>query len=233
LQDVTSIDPDAMVRETEKSSQFRIMSRLTAESEQLLAREGSLYEEMQKNLQLPIIEGAGAQARENAEVLKRQFARGGAARRQGFETVQKIRSQERTNASKMQNISNSRFEMDKWSRDNARTNLAFGQNWAANLGGIRESYQSAMDNAASLMLNSALPIMAQTTGSAINFRKQAHAQNRAKLGQIVSGIVGIAGLAMGGAGATGMLGAAGKEYAGSMTSFGAGMVSAALPRTGT
>ncbi|MDY6957689.1 MAG: hypothetical protein SVK08_00895 [Halobacteriota archaeon] len=192
------LDPKAYQSEVEKSAQFRIMSRLTAESEQLLAREGPLYDEMVNSLQLPIIEGAGQMARENAEALKRAAARGGSARRSAMEAIQKIRSQERINSDKMRALSQSRFALDQWSRENARTNLEFGQNWASNLGGIRESYNKAMDSASALMVNSALPVMFQATQEAAKWRYYAHSKKRSKLTRWVSGIVGLATLKYGG-----------------------------------
>jgi hypothetical protein len=204
IQDITRVDPTALQQQVEGSAQFRIMSRLTAEAEQLIAREGPLYDEMMNSLQLPILEGAGAMARENTEALKRAAARGGSARRSALEAVQKIRAQERINSQKVMALSQTRFALDQWARENARTTLEFGQNWASNLGGIRESYNQAMDQASSLMLNSALPIMFQAEQEHAKWRHYAHNKNRAKVGQWVSGIMGVASLAMGGMGALGV-----------------------------
>ena len=201
IQDITRLDPDATIKNVEKSAQFRIASRLTAESEQLLAREGELYDEMEKNLQLPILEGSAAMARENASELKRMFAKGGSARRAGFEAVQRIRSQERINSARIQAISQERFKLDEWSRENARTNLEFGQNWASNVGGVRESFNTALDKASELMLAGALPIMVRAQQSAMAARQAAHAENREKVGRWVSGIVSVVGAFLGGAGA--------------------------------
>lgn len=190
IADITRLDPKATVANVENSAQFRIASRLTAESEQLLAREGALFDEMERNLQNPIIEGSAAIARENAAELKRAFARGGAARRGAFEAVQKMRLQEEINSKKVQAISQSRFDMDKWARENARTNLEFGQNWASNVGGIRESYNKAMDAASELMTTKALPLMMMAQQEAAALRKEAHQKNRDRAGRWVKGIIG-------------------------------------------
>lgn len=235
------LDPAAYQKEIEKSAQFRIMSRLTAESEQLIAREGPLYDEMLNSLQLPILEGAGAMARENTEQLRRAMARGGSARRGAMEAVQKIRAQERINSQKVMALSQSRFALDQWSRENARTNLEFGMNWAANQGGIRESYNQAMDKASELMLNSALPIMMHTTEKAQQWRYYAHNKNRQKVGRWISGIIGIGSMFLGGAGAMGISGfklglggasvtipTGGGEFAGQLASKGIGMLTEAV-----
>lgn len=231
----TVVDPKKLQKNIEGSAQFRIMSRMTAEAEQLLAREGPLYDEMLNNLQLPIIEGAGAMARENAEALKRAAARGGAARRNALEAVQKIRAQERINSQKVQALSQTRFALDQWSRENARTTLEFGQNWASNLGGIRESFNQSMDQASQLMLNSALPIMFEGTKEAAKWRYYAHQKQRDKVTRWISGIMGVGSLVMGGMGAMGgppgSMGAALQPYAGSLTQSGAGFLGGAMRGT--
>jgi len=184
------LDPEATVKNVENSAQFRIMSRLTAESEQLLAREGDLYDEMIRNTQLPILEGAGAIARENAEGIKRAMARGGSARREALQAVEQIRSRERVNSQKVAAIAQSRQAIDVWSRQNAQDVVKFGQDWASNLGGIRETYNQAMDRASELMVSGALPVMFQAKQAAFDARDQAHAKNRAKLTSWIKGIVG-------------------------------------------
>lgn len=191
IQDVTKLDPNATLKSIEGSSQFRTMSRLQAESEQLIARQGPLWDELIKNQQLPIIEGSAAMARENAESIRRAFAKGGAARRTAFETVERIRSQERINSQKIQQIANARVSLDKWARENAQDVLKFGQSWTANLGGIREEYNRAMDSASELMVQGAIPQMMEATQKAADLRKQAHEQQRNKTMRWVKGVVGV------------------------------------------
>ena len=202
IQDITSLDPEKATKAIEKSKQFQIMSRLTGEAEDILERKGELwegmYEEMLETRQLPILEGSAAIARENAETLKRAFAKGGAARRSAFETVQRIRGQERINSMKVQALSqvrtqidNLKIESNRWARGHAMDVLNQGQAWAQNLGGIRESYNNAMDMASQLMLESALPIMAEYQSSAMAARAAASQAQRNKLGRWISGAAGI------------------------------------------
>lgn len=190
IQDITSLDPSKTIKSIEGSSQFRTMSRLQAESEQLIAREGPLYDEMQKNLQNPIIAGSAAIARENAAELKRQMAKGGSARRGAFAAVQQMRQQEQINQQRITALNQSNFALDQWARTNARTNLEFGQNWASNVGGVRESFNQAMDNAAELMTTQALPLMMMAKEKASAYRQAAHAQSQSTLVRWAKGIVG-------------------------------------------
>jgi hypothetical protein len=163
LQDVRKIDPESYMAQMEGSAQFRIASRLTAEAEQLVARKGELWNELVNFQQLPIIEAAAMMQRENAENIRRAMARALAAHR---------------------------IELDQWARDNARTQLEWNQNWAANQAGVRESYNNAMDRASELMVSSALPVMFASKQEAARFRQQAHEQNRNKVMRWVNGVVG-------------------------------------------
>lgn len=243
------IDPEKFQKKVEGSAQFRIASQLTAEAEQLINREGPLYEEMLNNLQLPIIEGSAALARENTEQLRRAMQRGGSARRSAFEAVQKMRAQERINSQKIQQLAQVRGSLDSWARENARTVLDFGQNWVSNLGGIRESYQKAMDSAAEMMLTEAMPLVFRAEGAAADseaaaaeVRAKMHAENRQKTGQWVTGILSVASLALGGVGilagaadATGGLGSlagAITPYSGSLISTGIKLGTSALGQGG-
>lgn len=244
------IDQEKFQKKVEGSTQFRLMSKLTAEAEQLVNREGPLYEEMINNLQLPIMEGSAALARENTDQIRRAMQRGGSARRSAFEAVQKMRQQERVNSAKIQQLSQVRAGLDQWARENAKSTLEFGQSWASNLGGIRESYQSAMDGAADMMLTKAMPLVfraedsaAESERAAEGVRAQMHAANRAKTGKWITGIMAVGSLAMGGLGAMGMMGMGGSgmvgkaagalsKHTGSLLSQGINLGTAALGSNG-
>lgn len=167
------------------------MSRLQAEAEQLVARQGPLWDELIKNQQLPIIESSAAMARENAEAVRRAMGKGGAARRTAMEAVEQMRSQERINSNKIQQIANARVSLDKWARENAQNVVEFGQKWASNLGGIREEYNRAMDSASELMATQAIPRMMKATSNAQALRKQAHEEQRNKSMRWIKGVVGV------------------------------------------
>lgn len=205
---VTKLDPKAASDRALGSTEGRIMSRLTAEAEQLIARDGPLYNEMLSNIQLPIIEGAAAMAQANTEELRRSMRKGGAARRNAFNTVQKIRAQESINAKKGMNLANARAGLDKWARENARTQMKANESWASNIGGVRESYQTAMDSASELMLDRAIPLMMDSVKDYAKYREHAKAQNRARANGWITGALGVATMVVGGmAGSPGLVSA--------------------------
>ena len=184
---VKQLSPERYTAELEKSSEFRTMSRLTAQAEQLVAREGPLWDELIKNQQLPIIEGSAAMAKESAENVRRAAAKGGAARRDAFEAVSRMNAQRDINTQRMQTVASMRVDLDRWSIDNAQKQISFNQGWAENLAGIRESYNAAMDNASALMATASLPVMFASQEKAQEWRAHAYAKSRAKLGGWITG----------------------------------------------
>lgn len=188
----TTVDQDKAKAQIESSSAFRQVSRMMAESEQMLARSGPLYDEMMRSTQLPIIEGAAAAARENTENIRKAMARGGAARRDAFAAIQKIRSQEQLNMTKGQQLADAHLKMDQWVRSNAKEVINFATGWAQNQAGIRESYHSAMDAATQLMSTSALPFVFAVQQKEQEYRDAASAQSRGKVMKQISAVLGVA-----------------------------------------
>lgn len=186
------LDKDKAKAKIENSPMFNIVSQMTAESQQLLNRSGPLYDEMMQSTQLPIIESSAALARENTENIRQAMARGGSARRDAFEAVQTIRAQDAANMQKGQALAQAHLQMDQWSRQYAQSTVAFAQNWSANQAGIRESFNSAMDTAAALFENSALPFAFGAEQQVQKWREAQSAQSRGTVNRWIGGILGLA-----------------------------------------
>lgn len=206
IQDITRLDPAKYTENLEKSAEFRIASRLTAESEQLLARKGPLWDELVNFQQAPVIEGFAALNRENAETIRKAIQKGGAGAARAKEAVMKMRQTEQYTRDKTAALMNHRVALDQWARGNARDQLKFNQDWASNLSGIREEYNNAMDKASDLMLSKALPYMAARTESAAQWRYRAHAAKRQKVTRWIDGVVGVASMFLGAGGSIGGFG---------------------------
>lgn len=230
LQTVKKLKPGRYARELEKTAEFRMVSRMTAEAEQMLAREGPLWDDLIKNTQLPIIEGYSAMARDNAENIRRAMQKGGAARRTAFETVQRMNSQREINTRKVQAIAQARVDLDTFARENARKQISFNQAWTENLAGVRESYNAAMDNAAALMASTALPVMFASVAESAKWRYYGYNKNREKLGKWISGAMSLASLGIGGLGAAATAGMMGPAVG--RTGALAGIAEAAAPYVG-
>lgn len=188
-----SLDKDKALAKYKSSSAFRQVSRMMAESEQMLARSGPLWDEMIRSQQLPILEGSATMARENTENIRRALQRGGAARRDGFAAIARIRAQEASNATRGQAIAKAHTEMDRWARENAGNVINFAHGWATNQAGIRESYQTAMDNATQLMATSSLPFIFTASQKEQEYRDAKSAQSRGKVMKHITGALAVVG----------------------------------------
>lgn len=182
----TNIDADALAKRVLGSTEGRIAGRMTAEAEQMLKREGPLWDEMQKSVVGPIIEGSAALMRESSEQLRREFAKGGAARNRARQGMEAFRRQESINQKRQTELWNSSMALNQWARDNARTQLDFNANWASNQAGIRETFHEGMDRAGRFFVETALPTAGNFTQAADAISAQMHAEKRAKAKRIYS-----------------------------------------------
>lgn len=185
------LDPEKYAEFIKGTAEFRIADALTRDAEALATRSGPLWDEMLNMVQLPIMEGAGAMARENAETLRRQMAKGGAARRSAFATIQQMREKDRSNSQKAVALSNARQQLMTYGHQFASQNLKLMNEWYTNLP-FQQAYNTMMDNASQMFLESALPIMAQQTDKENAMKQQMRNEKSGKLGRIISGIAGAA-----------------------------------------
>jgi len=192
-------DPQKIAALTLGSTEGRIASRLTAEAEQLLKKEGPLWDEMSKSVMGPIMEGAASFMQEQAEGLRRQYARGGAARNRARQGMQQIRVAEQANRARSTQLWNSSLALNQWSRDNARTQLDFNQQWASNAPGIRDSFYKHLDNITEFMVKSAIPRAIDLNISAAQVAEQRTAEKRAKMQKYVAFGIAAAAVITGGA----------------------------------
>jgi len=126
------------------TSGFRQTSQMVAESEQLLNREGPLWNEMQNSVVGGIYEGAATANREGAQLLAREAARGGSHRSQAIAGAQRMRAQADTNRARTNQLWQAKQAMETWVRDNARTAIDYSQAWAGNQAGIRDQFTGTL-----------------------------------------------------------------------------------------
>jgi hypothetical protein len=128
------------------TSGFRQASQMVAESEQLLNREGPLWNEMQNSVVGGIYENAASAGREAAQMLAREAARGGTARSNAVAGAQRMRVQEGINRERTTSLWQSKLAMEQWVRDNAKAASNYATAWADSQSGIRGAYTSALTN---------------------------------------------------------------------------------------
>jgi hypothetical protein len=142
------LDVEKFLGKATTSRQFRMMSRLTAEADQMIRREGPMWEQMNQSVLGGIYEGSAAMHRENMKTLSDSLARGGTARRAGLAALQSMRAAESNNRQRQQALWQGKLAIEQWSRDNARTQLGFNQMWVGNHEGVRDKFSGMMNNLA-------------------------------------------------------------------------------------
>lgn len=207
------LDPEAFVSQATQTAQFRTLSRLTAEADQLVRREGPLWEEMNESVLGGIYEGAAALQREQMKLISDNMARGGTARRQGLAAIQQMRAAESNNRQRQQALWQGKLALDQWSRNNARTQLAFNQAWVNNHEGVRDKFSDTMTSLSQFYGRTIMPSALESASSiASNSLKASQlasmrSQQQSGVGDIVSGLSsmlfggGLQGLLSGGGGA--------------------------------
>ena len=202
LANLATMSPEALTAYQKTTPEFQTMSRLTAEAQQLVAREGPLWEEMQQSVMGPIIEGSAAMLRDQSEVLRNEFARGGMRRSQAREAMLQMRNIEAANVQRGQQLWNASLALNQWARSFANEQITnYNKLYAENAGGIRDSFQDAMDKAGDLLVNSSIPIAANISTYAMAAGQAKHQENRDKanriykiagsaLGAIAGGVIG-------------------------------------------
>jgi len=181
------------------STEGRIASRLTAEAEQLIKREGPLWDEMSKSVTGPIMEGAASFMQEQSETLRRMYARGGAARNRARQGMQEIRVAEQANRARSTQLWNSSLALNQWARDNARTQLQFNEQWASNAPGIRNSFYEQLDNISKFMVESSIPMAMNLTAAGQQASDNRNAEKRAKMQKTLAMGIAAAAVITGGA----------------------------------
>jgi len=159
------------------TSGFRQTSQLVAESEQLLNREGPLWNELQNSVVGGIFEGAATANREGAQELARMAARGGSQRSQAIAGAQRMRAQGKVNQERTSMLWTSSMEIEKWTRANVQDTQNFAQNWAGNQAGIRDTFTSALTNLRTMWSETMPEILtvAQGNSAALNANQMSQA----------------------------------------------------------
>lgn len=158
------LDPDVALQELSKTRQFRMVSRLTAEADQLQRQEGPMWESLKQAVQNPILQGAAAANEELTKELAREAARGGSARNRAVNVSNKIQAQNNIMRDRVNAMWTTSLALKQWTQDNAVRQLAFNQSWVANLGGIRDQFTNYTQSAQQFYGSQILPSVVNAQG---------------------------------------------------------------------
>lgn len=140
------LDPSKVSQEIMGTSGFRAMSKMVAESEQLVNKEGPLWDQLNNSITGGIFEGAAVSQRQMMEQLSREMAKGGTARNQGLRMAQAMRMQEDINRQRSGQLWQAKLSLEQWVKDNAMNVQNMSAAWVNNHAGIRDNYSNALTN---------------------------------------------------------------------------------------
>jgi len=193
------IDPDAYIKNVSQSRQFRMMSRMTAEADQLSRQQGPLWEKLKQSVTNPIIQSSAVAARELQESLARDAARGGTSRNRAVAVANKIQANNEILRDRTTALWTSSLAIKQWTQDNARLQTAFNQSWVSNLNGIRDNFTGMMQNAQQFYGAQILPSVVGASGNTAGMARDnsntladlaaAQASRDESMGNLVSGAI--------------------------------------------
>jgi len=206
------LDPEKYAAEVGKTSAFRQVSGRIAEAEQLVNREGPMWDMLENSTYGVIAEGMGRQYRDEIREIKNRAASGrqSGARNIAREEASYMMAQERKN----QQLTDLTFKANIALFDLTRTNqekaLDMGYKLVDNLPEIRAQYSQTMSNLAGMMSQTALPMSSEMMAKG-QVMVDAHPKTSI-LQRVIGGVVGAAqgalsGGGWGGAALGGLLGA--------------------------
>ena len=168
------VSPDAWVDYQKGTAEFKTMSALTRTAQALATRSGPEWDRLTQSVTGPIIEGSAAMLKDQAELLRNEFARGGMRRSRAREAMLKVRNIESANVAKQQQLWNANLALTQWGAQFANSQITeYNKLYAENAGGIRDSFNTAMDAAGTLLAKTSIPFAGDM---AIEVGEQASAQ---------------------------------------------------------
>lgn len=192
------LDPDKYMEYMKGTRQFRMVSRMTAEADQLVRQEGPLWEKLRQSVENPILQGAATSAREMQETLAREAARGGSARNRAVQVANQIAANNDILGRRANALWTSSLAVKQWTQDNALRQLSFNQSWVSNLGGIRDVFAGFMQDAQNFYGSQILPSVVNASGQTMNAASnnasvaaqmaQMQAQRDQQMSNLISGV---------------------------------------------
>jgi hypothetical protein len=155
------LDPKKYAEAIGQTSDFRTMSRLTAEFEQGVAGKGPLFDQFTQSVTGPIMEGAANTYRESMDEINRMAASGGTARRAALKDAMTMQATEAANRVKAQNLWQANLAIKEYFVQGARTQAMLNQEWLSSLP-FQETYNTNMRAATEFIAGTTIPKAIET-----------------------------------------------------------------------
>lgn len=185
------LDPNASAAQVAGTADFRIMSRMTAEAEQMLGQSGPLWDSFSQSVMGPIIEGAAETYKNSIDIINQNAAKGGSARRTAVSDAAKINALEQSNRGRAQELWQANLALQAYARDRATQQV---QNNEAFLDSVyRDQYSNAMTAAGNFIAGTAVPVAMNSSAEIVALQQKEIRDKSNWLGQLLLGGISVAG----------------------------------------
>jgi hypothetical protein len=188
------IDPAALAAEVKGTAGFRTVSRMVAESEQMMNRQGPLWEQLNSSVVGGIYESSAALQRSAMEQIARGIARGGGARRASLQSVEAMRVQEQVNRQRTGQLWQAKLQLEEYRVASAQQVTSFANDFVNNTAGVRDSFTNALTSLQLFWSQTMAPYLAGATVGA----QSATQQGLLNAGAGMNAAIGARGAAMAG-----------------------------------
>ena len=140
------LDAGALARGAMDTAGFRTVSAMVAEAEQLMNREGPLWDQLNNSVVGNIYQSNAAFQRQAMEQIARSLAQGGTARRVGLQMAQAFQAQEQINRNRTGQLWQAKMQLEQFRTQYAKEVTSYSQAWVSNQAGIRDAFTASLQN---------------------------------------------------------------------------------------
>jgi hypothetical protein len=151
------MDPGLAAQKIGATRSGRMVSYMTAQADQLVRREGPLWEEIKQSVHGPIIEGAGMAHQQLLQQIETMAAKSGSVRNKAVQMATQLAASQQITRDKQNALWTSNLRLIEFGINNARAQLSFNDGWISNRAGIRDQFNQMMNDLTALRVQSILP----------------------------------------------------------------------------
>jgi hypothetical protein len=141
----------------ESSRSYRLASYMTAQADELVRGTGELYEKIKESVIGPIMEGAGMAHQQLMQQIQTMAAKGGSARNRAVQAATMLAGSQDIMRDRMNSLWQANLSIIEFGINNARSQLSWNDSWINNRAGIRDDFNTMMNNFTAMRVDSILP----------------------------------------------------------------------------
>ena len=190
------VKPGAYATDVAKTSDFRIMSRLTAQYEQGLAEAGPLWEAYRETIMGPIIQGAQSAYQESKDAIMLAAAKEGGGRRVALREAQNLIAIESANRTRTEELWKANLAVKEALISGAREQVAMNTLWGQSLP-FQQAYLDQINKVSQWLSGTATPLLSGHSASEA-LAKISSGKKNSYLSEFITGAGTVIGAALAG-----------------------------------